>query len=131
MDGSHKSLNAICADKFLPKGCWQLDFIVGASQREKVREVPTNSVGLQVGSQSVLRCMLIRVQALRQQLVKYTFEPLPGTNWEMSIFACAFCAEPWWHSHGERLHCPLTIASLFSIVLWDSGLQAPLAFKAR
>ena len=68
---SLKQWGTRCVDKLLPGRSQRFGFIVGVGQKETARDVPTSSLKLLKGSQSALRCRLIRSWALRQQLRKY------------------------------------------------------------
>ena len=85
-------------------------------------------LGLAVGSQSPPRCGMIRSQTLRWQLGKCVVRPLPGRNWEMSVFR-ALCTEPG-NTSMESAHTCWNTATLFAIVLWDSWMQALLMLRA-
>lgn len=82
------------------------------------------------GVQSELRIVLIKSWTPSQQFGKYAVKLLPGEDWEMGIFAGFLCTEPWQTATMSAL-CLLRTASLFAIVLWDSGTQAPYALRAR
>ena len=84
--------------------CW------GQSEGE-VRGRVTGSFRICGILQSAPRFVLISTWILRQQLVKYVVKPLPGKDWEMGIFACSLCTEPWRRATESAL-CLLTTASL-------------------
>ena len=129
MGGNHRSWGVRCVDKLLPERCWQLGFIVGVSYRPKVREVPTSSFGFQGKFQLTPRSMLIRRWTLRQRLVKYAVKPLPEKDWEMGIFICSLCTEPWGERHSE---CSRAVNNCFFVCYSAMGLMnaSPIGFQS-
>ena len=75
--------------------------------------------------------MLIRSWTLRQQLGKCEVKSLPGRNWEMGVFPAPSALGLGGRDAREVLSACLKTASLFSRILWDSRMQAPLTIRAR
>ena len=120
--GCHKISSARYVDKQLPRRCWQLGFIVPATQREKAGKC-SPAVRFPGGTQWVLKCRLIRSWTLRQQLRDFAVKRLWGKNrrWVFSKVPSALSPE------GE----PWESDCLFAIVLWYLWMQIPLALRAR
>ena len=70
-------------------------------------EVFTGSPGRWGGWQPASRCVLIRSLTIRQQLLKYANRPILGKDWEMGVFACSLCVEPWGDSWLRTAFCLL------------------------
>ena len=48
---------------------------------------------------TVVRPRYRLIRTFRQYLGKYAVRSFPGRTWEMDIFACSLCTEPWGDSH--------------------------------
>lgn len=68
-------------------------FLLLERTKGKLRKVPTRFGGS--GRSAVISCMLIKTLTLRQQLAKYAVKLFYGKDWEMSMFVCSLCTEPW------------------------------------
>lgn len=115
--------------KVFPEKCWWPGFIIEASLREKVGEVPTGLFEIWGGLRWALRCMLIRSDN-------------PGSNLQSLLWALSwerlgdeqFCLFPLhWALEDSRNDCspPVKNCSWFAIVLGDSETQAPYYFRAK
>ena len=58
-------------------------------------------------SESASRYVLIRILTSRQQLLKCANRPVLGKGWELGVFACSVCAEPWGDSWLRTAFCLL------------------------
>lgn len=110
-DGCHKRFGTRIMYKLFTRRYWQLGFIVGTGWREKVEDVFSSCSGPYGGLQPAPRCVL-RKLALSQQLLKNADKPLSGKDWEMDIFVCSFCVDPWTDSQ-------LKTASLFATIIYQ------------
>lgn len=90
------------------------------NQRGKAGKVPTSSFGLQEGSYKAPRCLLIRNQNLKKQLVKYTVKTLTGRNWERGNFAYFLNTK----YRGDSLHECLCAQSQLILCYSSCGIRS-------
>lgn len=131
LDGHWKSWSTRYVGFLLPWRRCQVGFTVGASLRGNMGQVTTCSFSIlgKGGSHSSARCNWLEKLTFKQQLEIYAVKCLPGRNWEM-MFLPAPSALILDIKLGMGMFCTHLKSALFAIILWDSWMQAPLAFRA-
>ena len=89
--GCRKSQNTRYVDQHLPGRYLALGSLLGWTRAPGRGEVPTSPFRLWERPQSSLRCLLIRSQTLRQQLIRHAVQPHSGKDREVGLSVCSLC----------------------------------------